>query len=78
MGVGFHPTSRFPTSSQCRSRWNGVGRQVKAIRLTQHDIPLRGLKEIQCGATFGHALARISPSRVRPPVACAYAIREFS
>ena len=27
------------------------------------------LKEIQCGVTFGHALARDSPSRVRPPVA---------
>ena len=31
-------------------------------------------KEIQCGATFGHALARVSPSRMRPPVACAYSI----
>ena len=35
-------------------------------------------KEIQCGATFGHALARIIPSRMRPPIACAYAIGEFS
>ena len=25
-------------------------------------------KEIQCGATFGHAVACVSPSRVRPPV----------
>ena len=25
-------------------------------------------KEIQCGVTFGHALARNSPSRVRPAV----------
>ena len=32
--------------------------------------------EIQCGATFGHALARISPSRVRPPVMCTYSIGE--
>ena len=35
-------------------------------------------KEIQCGATFGHTLARISSSRVQPPVACAYVIGEFS
>ena len=34
-------------------------------------------KEIQCGATFGIALVRISLSRVRPPVACAYAIGQF-
>ena len=55
MGVGFYPTSRFPTSSHCGSHWNGVGRQVKAIRLAQHGIPLRGPKEVQCGATLGHA-----------------------
>ena len=42
--------------------------------MTQQDIPLKGPKEIQCGATFGHALARVSPSRVRPPVVCAYSI----
>ena len=36
------------------------------------------VKEIQCGATFGHTLACISPSRVQPPVACAYAIGKFS
>ena len=78
MGVGFYPTSRFPTSSNCRSRWNGVGRQVKAIWLAQHDIPLRGLKEIQCDAIQGHAWARTSLSRVRPPVACAHTIGEFS
>ena len=33
-------------------------------------------KEIQCGATFRHALAHTSPSRMRPPVACV--IGEFS
>ena len=32
--------------------------------------------EIQYGATFGYALARISPSRVRPPVMCTCSIGE--
>ena len=62
MGVGFYPTSRFLASSHCGSRWNGVGQQVKASRLAQNDIPLRGPKEIQCGATLGmheHALASV-------------------
>ena len=46
MGVGFYPTSRFPTSSHHGSCWIGAGRQVKVSRLVQHSISLRGLKEI--------------------------------
>ena len=48
---------------------------IAGLLHTQH---IGQAKEIQCGATPGHALACISPSRVRPPVMCAYAIREFS
>ena len=64
MGVGFYISSRFPTSSHFGSRWNSVSRQVKAIRLTQHGIPLRGPKEMQCGATLGQS--RATSSRVCP------------
>ena len=46
MGVGFYPTSRFPTSSHHGSRWIGAGQQVKVSPLVQHGISLRGPKEI--------------------------------
>ena len=46
MGVGFYPTSRFPTSSHHGSHWNGAGRHVKVSRLVQHGISLSGPKEI--------------------------------
>ena len=46
MGVGFYPTSRFPTSSHHGSHWIGAGRQVKVSWLVQHGISLRGPKEI--------------------------------
>ena len=46
MGVGFYPTSRFPTSSHHGSCWIGAGRQVKVSWLVQHGISLRGPKEI--------------------------------
>ena len=45
-GVGFYPTSRFPTSSHHGSCWIGAGRQVKVSRLAQHGISLRVPKEI--------------------------------
>ena len=45
MGVGFYPTSRFPTSSHHGSHWIGAGQQVKVSWLVQHSISLRGPKE---------------------------------